>query len=78
MILIYVFGEDAIARVLIDFSPVLCRAEFQRLRAAAASDKNPRGLRGFFCDNADHAIHRVGAPHRPARTANHFNAFNIL
>src|SRR5712691_13114508 len=78
MIVVLVARENAIAAAFGDFSTVLQRAEPWRLRSSSARQQRAWRIRGFFSDDVDDTIYRIGAPHRPARPADHFNSFNVF
>ena len=78
MVIVLVARKDAIVGSSSDFSAVLRCAESLRLRSSTARHQNARGLLGFFGDDVDDAIYRIGAPYRPAGPADHFNSFDVL
>jgi len=78
MIVVEVFREHAIGRIVLDFSAVLNGAESLRIRSSASRHQLTQGLLCLSGDDVDHTIYCIGAPYRPARSANHRDSFNVL
>src|SRR5260370_15066634 len=76
MIIVLVARKDAVVGALGDFPAVLQRAEFLGLCSSSARYQHAWRIGGFFGDDVDDPIYRIGAPDRPARSADHLNSFN--
>ena len=63
---------------ILDFSAILYRAKALYLGPATARHQAALRVCRAFCNNVDHAIHRIGAPYCPSRPVNNLDALNVL
>ena len=78
MILIKVFAENPVVRVLAQPAAILCRPKSLVQIAATRHQHAAFGFPGFFGNDVDHAVDRVGSPDCSPRAADDFDAFDVL